>query len=152
MQEEALRVVSVLSRAQGGFGGLSLGQSTTATRRSWTIIKNRSNHGQIKRIFAVHPEEILKTENHRAYRVSAVGVLSKLKCPLFITSEMSGLRLIPRSSRSCGKVGIPRCWRDFQASWESLLLDFSNSRLFHSSLARSRLRGLDGHTLRGVTP
>jgi len=28
-------------------------------------------------------------------------------------------------------VGIPHRWRDFQARWESRLLDFSSGRLFH---------------------
>src|SRR5437870_13798015 len=39
------------------------------------------------------------------------------------------------SSRGCGKVGIQRLLRDFQARWESRVLDFSSSRLFHSPSA-----------------
>ena len=35
-------------------------------------------------------------------------------------------------SRGCGKVGIPRSLRDFQARRESQFLDFSALRLFHS--------------------
>ena len=48
---------------------------------------------------------------------------------------MSGFRLTS-SSRGWGKVGIPRGLRDFQAKWESLLLDFSSSCLFHSPSRR----------------
>ena len=59
----------------------------------------------------------------------AVG--SKLKCPVLVASEMSGLGLIT-NRRGCGKVGIPRTVRDFQARRESRLLDFSASCLFHS--------------------
>src|SRR6202007_137260 len=44
---------------------------------------------------------------------------------------MSGLRLREYRRRDCGKVGIPRCGRDFQARWESPK-DFSTERLFHS--------------------
>src|ERR1035438_6808204 len=44
---------------------------------------------------------------------------------------MSGLRLRERRRRDCGKVGIPRFGRDFQARWESPK-DFSTERLFHS--------------------
>jgi hypothetical protein len=32
---------------------------------------------------------------------------------------MSGLRLREHRRRDCGKVGIPRFGRDFQARWES---------------------------------
>src|SRR5437016_12212210 len=39
------------------------------------------------------------------------------------------------SSRGCGKVGIQSLLRDFQARWESRVLDFSSSRLFHSPSA-----------------
>src|SRR6201987_5461331 len=45
---------------------------------------------------------------------------------------MSGFRLIASRSRGCGKVGIPRILRDFQARRESRFLDFSALRLFHS--------------------
>src|SRR5580698_4664579 len=44
---------------------------------------------------------------------------------------MSGLRLREYRRRDCGKVGIPRFGRDFQARWESPK-DFSTERLFHS--------------------
>jgi len=60
------------------------------------------------------------------------GVGSKLKCPVFVAREMSGHRLISRR-RSCGKVGIPRWVRDFQARRESRVFDFSAGRLCHSS-------------------
>src|SRR5215470_8967078 len=50
------------------------------------------------------------------------GWVDKITCPVSLTS----------SSRGWGKVGIARSLRDFQAKWESLLLDFSSSRLFHS--------------------
>src|ERR1017187_3291899 len=44
---------------------------------------------------------------------------------------MSGLRLREHRRRACGKVGIPRFGRDFQARWESPK-DFSTERLSHS--------------------
>src|ERR1700685_1606332 len=44
---------------------------------------------------------------------------------------MSGLRLREYRRRDCGKVGIPRFGRDFQARWESPK-DFSTERLSHS--------------------
>src|ERR1700688_58740 len=37
---------------------------------------------------------------------------------------MSDFQLISRSRRGCGKVGIPRGLRDFQAEWESRFLTF----------------------------
>src|ERR1019366_758468 len=58
-------------------------------------------------------------------------VVSKLKCPLFRAHDMSGLSLRDRR-RGCGKVGIPRCVRDFQAERKSLPLGFSSQRLFYS--------------------
>ena len=33
-------------------------------------------------------------------------------------------------------MGIPRTLRDFQARWESRLLDFSTARLFHGLAGR----------------
>src|SRR5665213_1781992 len=45
-----------------------------------------------------------------------------MKCPVLSLTS---------SRRGCGKVGIPRGLRDFQARWESPLLDFSTERLFH---------------------
>jgi hypothetical protein len=42
-------------------------------------------------------------------------VVSKLKCPVFVAHDMSGLRLLGRRRRGCGKVGIPRLLRDSQA-------------------------------------
>src|SRR5260370_42258926 len=40
------------------------------------------------------------------------------------------------SSRGCGKVGIPRFLREFQARWESRFFDFSTVRLFNSPSRR----------------
>ena len=37
-----------------------------------------------------------------------------------------------RRRRGCGKVGIPRLLRDFQAEWESWLFDVSTPRFLHS--------------------
>src|SRR5271167_4323165 len=45
---------------------------------------------------------------------------------------MSGFVFSSSRRRSCWKVGIPRCLRDFQARWESRFLDFSTERLFNS--------------------
>src|SRR5271166_3027217 len=77
-------------------------------------------------------------------------VRSKLKCPLFVASEMSGFGCsvysYTRSRRRCGKVGIPRCWRDFQARGKSRSLDFSTARLFHSFWRRVFVC-VEGHTL-----
>src|SRR2546429_1584446 len=53
-------------------------------------------------------------------------------------------------SRGCGKVGIPRLLRDFQARWESRVLDFSTSRLFHSPSAL-RFVVCQGRTLGAVS-
>src|SRR5271169_2835940 len=69
------------------------------------------------------------------------NVRSKLKCPLFVASEMSGFKLTS-SGRGCGKVEIPRRLRDFQAGWESRVYDFSTSRLFHSPSRRHLCRAL----------
>src|SRR5215472_18683141 len=63
---------------------------------------------------------------------------------------MSGLCSYSRRRGSCGKVGIPRCWRDFQAWWESPLLDFSTTCLFHSLGRGANFR--DGTSLAGVMP
>src|ERR1035437_10680473 len=49
---------------------------------------------------------------------------------------MSGLSYTTSSRRGCGKVGIPRLLRDFEARWERRVLDFSSSRLFHSPSRR----------------
>src|SRR5882724_5693283 len=57
---------------------------------------------------------------------------SKLKCPVLVAHDMSGFKLTS-SRRGCGKVGIPRGLRGFQARWESRLFDFSNERLFRGS-------------------
>src|SRR5436853_6958679 len=54
------------------------------------------------------------------------------------------------SSRGCGKVGIQRLLRDFQARWESRVLDFSTSRLFHSPSAL-RFVVCQGRTLGAVS-
>src|ERR1019366_10519697 len=62
---------------------------------------------------------------------SGCRVVSKSKCPLFRAHDMSGLRLREHRRRACGKVGIPRFGRDFQARWESPK-DFLTERLFHS--------------------
>src|SRR5271166_1409474 len=81
-------------------------------------------------------------------------VRSKLKCPLFVASEMSGFGCsvysYTRSRRRCGKVGIPRSWRDFQARWESLLWDVPTARLFHS-VRRRVFVCVEGHTLGAIT-
>src|SRR5271165_6855060 len=81
-------------------------------------------------------------------------VRSKLKCPLFVASEMSGFGCsvysYTRSRRRCGKVGIPRCWRDFQARGKSRFGDFSTARLFHS-VGRGVFVGVEGHTLGAIT-
>src|SRR5579872_4503857 len=58
-------------------------------------------------------------------------VVSKLKCPLFVAHDMSGLGAMDRRRRGCGKVGIPRLLRDFQAQWKTCFW-FSKKRLFHS--------------------
>src|SRR5664279_4638103 len=50
----------------------------------------------------------------------------------------------------CGKVGIPRTLRDFQARWKSLLWGFSTERLFHRCW-RGVFGRCDGHTLGGET-
>src|SRR5271165_6438030 len=80
-------------------------------------------------------------------------VRSKLKCPLFVASEMSGFGCsvysYTRSRRRCGKVGIPRCWRDFQARGKSRLWDFSTARLFHS-VGRRVFVYVEGHTLGAI--
>src|ERR1035441_2926439 len=50
----------------------------------------------------------------------------------------------------CGKVGIPRTLRDFQARRKSLLLGFSTARLFHS--VWGWVWGCwDSHTLGAIT-
>jgi hypothetical protein len=45
---------------------------------------------------------------------------------------MSGFWLISRSRRGCGKVGIPRGLRDFQARWESPFFGLFHGASFHS--------------------
>jgi Domain of unknown function (DUF4372)/Transposase DDE domain len=52
-----------------------------------------------------------------------------------------------RRRRSCWKVGIPRCLRDFRARRESRFLDFSAERLFNSLLCLNRR---DRRALAGV--
>src|ERR1700719_5177331 len=85
------------------------------------------------------------------------GVGSKLKCPLFRAHDMSGLRLRDRR-RGCGKVGIPRLLRDFQAQWKTWFW-FSTERLFHSlspairfvlAQPRPSLRVVAAHHMRPV--
>ena len=73
--------------------------------------------------------------------------VSKCKCPVFVAREMSGFVFSSSRRRSCWKVGIPRCLRDFQARWKSRHLDFSTERLFNSLLC-CRLR--DRCALAGV--
>src|SRR5215469_1489227 len=65
-----------------------------------------------------------------------------MKCPVLCSYS--------RRRRSCGKVGIPLCWRDFQAWWESPLLGFSTTCLFHSLGRGANFR--DGTSLAGVMP
>src|SRR5260221_13826193 len=86
------------------------------------------------------------------------GVVSKLKCPVFVAHDMSGLRSMDRRRRGCGKVGIPRLLRDFQAQWKTCFW-FSTERLFHSlflaiplALAQPRpsLRGVAADQVRSV--
>src|ERR1700676_2369221 len=85
-------------------------------------------------------------------------VVSKLKCPVFVAHDMSGLRSMDRRLRGCGKVGIPRLLRDSQAQWKTCSW-FSTERLFHSlfpsiqfALAQPRisLRGVAAHDMRPV--
>src|SRR5260370_31773397 len=57
-------------------------------------------------------------------------VVSKLKCPVFVAHDMSGSWSMDRR-RGCGKVGIPRLLRDFQAQWKTCFW-FSTQRLFHN--------------------
>src|ERR1700739_3076117 len=76
---------------------------------------------------------------------------SKLKCPVFIASEMSRLGKSASSRQGCGKVGIPRSLRDFQARRESRFLDFSASRLFHSP-KRADFLLLQWHSFPTVVP
>lgn len=63
---------------------------------------------------------------------------------------MSGWLSSASSRRSCGKVGILRSLRDFQARWNGLLLEFSTERLFHSFWRRNDL--LHVLALGGVAP
>src|ERR1039458_5826494 len=67
--------------------------------------------------------------------------LISIPTPVYVSSS--------RRSRSCWKVGIPRCLRDFQARWESRFLDFSTERLFNSLLCRPLRNRL---TLTGISP
>src|SRR6202007_1479727 len=99
----------------------------------------------------------------RARKASGLlDVLSKLKCPVFLASEMSvspfplpmGVRL--RSRRGCGKVGIPPGLRDSQAQGKTCFW-FSTERLFHSLPPPSRffqqgpaLRVIPSHDMRSV--
>src|SRR5882762_2936598 len=85
-------------------------------------------------------------------------VVSKLKCPVFVAHDMSGLRSMDRRRRGCGKVGIPRPLRDFQAQWEPCLW-VSTERLFHSlspaisllfAPPRPSLRVVTAHDMRPV--
>src|SRR4029077_6168174 len=69
--------------------------------------------------------------NFAAVCAGSIVVGSKLKCPVFVAHEMSGLRSMDRRRRGCGKVGIPRPLRDFQAQWKPCLV-VSTERLFHS--------------------
>src|SRR5580704_3588138 len=89
---------------------------------------------------------------------SHLPVVTKLKCPLLVAHDMSGSRLMDRRRRGCGKVGIPRLLRDFQAQWKTCLW-FSTERLFHSlcptiqfRFARPRpsLRVVTAHDVRPV--
>ena len=57
-------------------------------------------------------------------------VVSKLKCPLFVASDLSGLGLIIRR-RDCGKVGIPPGVAGFPSKWKTCFW-ISTQRLFHS--------------------
>src|SRR5579863_9516226 len=86
------------------------------------------------------------------------SVVSKLKCPVFVAHDMSGLRSMDRRRRGCGKVGIPRPLRDFQAQWEPCLW-VSTERLFHSlspaipflfAQPRPSLRVVTAHDMRPV--
>src|ERR1035437_9366312 len=54
-----------------------------------------------------------------------------MKCPLFVTNEMSGFINSASRRRGGGKVRIPRSLRDLQVERESLFCDFSSQRLFH---------------------
>src|ERR1700686_5886642 len=85
-------------------------------------------------------------------------VVSKLKCPVFVAHDMSGLSLMGRRRRGCGKVGIPRFLRDSQAQWKPCFW-VSTERLFHSlspaipfALARPRppLRVVSAYDMRPV--
>src|SRR6201997_324799 len=53
--------------------------------------------------------------------------------------------------RGCGKVGIPRCLRDFQARRQSRVFDFSALRLFHSR-TRADFFFVQRHSFRTVVP
>src|ERR1035437_10082643 len=54
-----------------------------------------------------------------------------MKCPLFVTNEMSGFINSASRRRGGGKVRIPGSVRDLQVGRESLFWDFSSQRLFH---------------------
>src|ERR1035437_10749366 len=54
-----------------------------------------------------------------------------MKCPLFVTNEMSGFINSVSSRRGGGKVRIPRSLRDLQVERKSLFCDFCFQRLFH---------------------
>src|SRR6266576_6776849 len=60
-------------------------------------------------------------------------------------------------SRGCGKVGVPRSMRDFQAGWESRFWDFSSPRLFHNPwrrrfvLQQLSFRAIAAQALRSVS-
>src|SRR5467141_3220619 len=84
--------------------------------------------------------------------------VSKLKCPVFVAHDMFSLRSMDRRRRGCGKVGIPRPLRDFQAQWEPCLW-VSTERLFHSlspaipllfAPPRPSLRVVTAHDMRPV--
>src|SRR5260370_2901060 len=80
-----------------------------------------------------------------------IPVVSKLRCSLFRAHDMSGWRLRDRR-RGCGKVGIPRLLRDFQAEGKSPLLGFSTQRLFHSLFPAIQLAlGQTGPSWRVIT-
>src|SRR6266853_3082948 len=73
---------------------------------------------------------MLSTADRKRRSHEGNHVVSKLKCPVFVAHDMSGSWSMDRR-RGCGKVGIPRLLRDFQAQWKTCFL-FSTQRLFHN--------------------
>src|SRR6267378_2795669 len=125
-----------------------------ANRWKKRMLKNRTLHKKREECGTL----TLTTNQWLSCRAPKPAVVSKLKCPVFVAHDMSGLRSMDRRRRGCGKVGIPRPLRDFQAQWEPCLW-VSTERLFHSlspaipllfAPPRPSLRVVTAHDMRPV--